>query len=190
MEMPMRTLVRRLGGALLVAWPLIGCSTQRPTPVPRASHVDVPRYMGDWYVIASIPTPYEESAVNAVESYKLLHNGKIETSFRYRKETPAGHLKTMSATGYVRPDTNGAIWGMQFVWPIKAQYVISWVDADYHTVIVARDKRDYVWIMARSPTMPDPQYQQLVDRVAAMGYDVKQLRKVPQQWPEPPTQAR
>ena len=56
---------------------------------------------------------------------------------------------------------------------------------DYSDTIVARNKRDYVWIMARTPTLPEARYRQLVAEVAAMGYDTSRLRRVPQQWPEP-----
>jgi apolipoprotein D and lipocalin family protein len=72
----------------------------------------------------------------------------------------------------------------QFIWPIKAEYLICYLDPDYRTVIVGRSKRDYVWIMARAPAVPEPVYRNLVERVVALGYDVDKLRKVPQRWPE------
>lgn len=181
----MKSLIPRLGRLAFAMLPLAACSTA-PTPVPRVSGVDVARYMGDWYVIASIPTRFEKDAANAVESYRLAADGRIETTFRYRKDDATGKLKTMHATGFAHADTRNAVWGMQFIWPIKAQYVIAWLDPDYRRVIVARDKRDYVWIMSRTPTLSDADYDALVARVAAMGYDTSELRKVPQRWPEAP----
>ncbi|MDF3981678.1 lipocalin family protein [Luteibacter sahnii] len=178
----MKSLTARLGQVALALFPLAACSTQ-PT-VPRVPQVDVARYMGDWYVIASIPSRFEKGAVNAIESYRLQPDGVVRTDFRYRKESATGELKTMHAKGYPHADTNNAVWGMQFIWPIKAQYVISWLDPGYRFVIVARDKRDYVWVMARTPTITDAEYASLVGRVAAMGYNVNDLKKVPQQWPE------
>ncbi|MFM8343866.1 MAG: lipocalin family protein, partial [Betaproteobacteria bacterium] len=73
------------------------------------------------------------------------------------------------------------VWGMQFVWPIKAEFVVSHVDAQYTETIIARSARDYVWIMARTPTLPDARYNDLVAKVKAMGYDTRKLVKVPQQ---------
>lgn len=166
---------------LLLA-PIAGCGSQ--PPVPRAPHVEVSRFMGPWYVIAVIPTRPERDAVNAVETYTLAADGSIITHFRYRDGESPAKVKEIHATGFVRPDTNNAVWGMQFIWPIKAQYVISWLDPSYQRVIVARDKRDYVWIMARTPTIDDKDYAALTARVAAMGYDLSRLRKVPQAWPE------
>ena len=166
----------------LVALPLAGCASTQP--LPAVNHVDLPSYMGDWYVIASIPSRFERDAYNAVESYAMRPDGRIQTTFRYRDGGFAGKLKTMHPVGIVQPGHGNAIWGMQFIWPIRAEYVIAELDPHYRTVIVARSKRDYVWIMARTPKLSDADYQRLVQGVAALGYDTAKLRKVPQQWPE------
>ena len=87
-----------------------------------------------------------------------------------------------SPKGFVRPDGSNAVWGMQFIWPIKADYQIVYLDEDYRRVIIAREKRDLVWLMAREPTIPDEEYQALLARVVALGYDAADLRLTPQQW--------
>lgn len=176
----MRTVTRHLLTSVFCVFSAAGCAA--PTPIAPVSHVDLPRYMGDWYVIASIPSRQEKGAVNAVESYALQPDGTIKTTFRFRHDSPGGEPKTMQATGYVKEGTSNAVWGVQFIWPIKAEYIVAWLDANYRTVIVARTKRDYVWIMARTPSIPDAQYQLLVERVAALGYDTAKLHKVPQDW--------
>ena len=71
---------------------------------------------------------------------------------------------------------------MQFIWPIKADYRIIYLDESYGQTVIARQERDYVWIMARTPDMPEADYQGLVKLVGDRGYDVTQIRKVPQQW--------
>ncbi|WP_435015026.1 lipocalin family protein [Xanthomonas arboricola] len=148
--------------------------------LPRADNVDVPRFMGDWYVIAHIPTRPERKAYDAVERYALRPNGRIQTTFTFRKGSFQAPLKSMHPIGRVADNGNGALWSMQFIWPFRAEYVIAWRDADYTQTIVARSKRDYVWYMARTPQVSDADYQQAVARIAAMGYDVSQLRRVPQ----------
>lgn len=178
----MRPPLANLLAALLTTASLSGCAAQ--PPLPRAPDVALDRFMGDWYVIASIPTWIERDAYNAVESYARQPNGRIRTTFRFRKGAFDGTLKTMHPVGTVRAGTGNAEWGMQFVWPVQAEYVIAWIDPDYREVIVARSKRDYVWIMARTPAMDERAYADLVARVAAMGYDTSTLRRVPQRWPE------
>jgi apolipoprotein D and lipocalin family protein len=91
-----------------------------------------------------------------------------------------GPVKTYSALGYVRDPVNRSTWGMQFLWPFKAEYLIASLDAGYTQTIIARRARDFVWIMARTPVISADDYAQHVARVAALGYDVRKLRKVPQ----------
>jgi apolipoprotein D and lipocalin family protein len=148
--------------------------------VPAVRAVDLPRFMGAWYVIASIPSYPERNACDAVESYELRSDGRIQTTFRYRKGSFDAPLKTMHPVGSVVPGTGNAVWGMQFIWPIKAEYVISYLDPGYSETIIARSRRDYAWIMARTPQIPEAAYAADVERLRAMGYDVSKLRKVPQ----------
>jgi apolipoprotein D and lipocalin family protein len=155
------------------------------TPISTVPHVDLQRFMGAWYVIASIPTFLEKDAYDAVESYSLNGDGTIATTFTFHKGGFDGKLKTMRPKGFVLDHDSNATWGMQFLWPFKAQYLIAYLDDAYSQTIVARDSRDYVWIMARTPTLDAAVYQALVDRVGRLGYDTAKLRRVPQQWPEP-----
>jgi apolipoprotein D and lipocalin family protein len=71
---------------------------------------------------------------------------------------------------------------MQFLWPFKADYRIVFVNGDYTQTIIGRLKRDYVWIMARTPIISEEDYQDLLKMIAAQGYDLSQIQKVPQRW--------
>lgn len=150
-------------------------------PIEPVARVELPRFMGAWYVIATIPTFIEKDAYNAVENYRLDDDGTIATTFTFNEGAFDGPAKKYEPTGFVTEGTNDAVWGMQFVWPIKAQYVIAYLDEQYSQTIVARDKRDHVWIMARTPTLEPAVQEQLIAKVHAMGYDISSLRLVPQQ---------
>jgi len=106
-------------------------------------------------------------------------DGRIQTTFRFRKGALDGPEKTMHPVGTVTPGTGGAVWGMQFIWPIQAEYVIAYVDADYQQTIVGRSKRDYVWLMARTPRISDADYEARIRQIQALGYDVSKIRRVP-----------
>jgi len=151
------------------------------TAIPAVSHVDLPRFMGDWYVIASIPSFPERHAYDAVESYALRPDGRIQTTFRYRDGSFDAPVKTLRPVGTVVPGTGNAVWGMQFIWPIKAEYVIAYLDTDYAETIIARSKRDYAWIMARTPAISAADYAADVERLRVLGYDLAKLRRVPQE---------
>lgn len=159
---------------------LAGCGSS--TPIRTEQAVDLPRFMGDWYVIANIPTFLEKGAHNAVESYRLAEDGTIATTFSYRADGFDGPLKTYYPTGFVVEGTSNAVWKMQFLWPFKADYRIVYVDADYRQTILGRTQRDYVWIMARSPQIDEADYQRLVNLIGAEGYDVSAIQRVPHRW--------
>ena len=156
-------------------------SNSEQQPLRTEPFVDLNRFAGDWYVIANIPTLIETDAYNAIESYAKPVDGKIATTFSFNKGGFDGEKKVYKPTGFVRENTGNAVWGMRFIWPIKAEYRIVYVDADYAVTIVGRTKRDYVWIMARQPTIADADYQQLLAIIKEEGYDLNQLRLVPQQ---------
>jgi apolipoprotein D and lipocalin family protein len=169
---------------LLSALGFTGCRSDQP-PLALAADVDLARFMGDWYVIASIPTLLERDAYDAVESYRLADDGTIETTFTFRKGGFDGPPRKYTPRGYARPGTGNAVWGMQFVWPVEADYRIAWLAPDYSQVVVGREARDYVWIMAREPSIPDADYERILEFVALQGYDVAKLRKVPQRSDRP-----
>lgn len=151
--------------------------------MPTVAQVDLPRFMGDWYVIASIPTFLEKRAYGAVESYRLEPDGSIGTTFTFRKGSFDGPVKTLRPHGWVRDPSNAA-WSMQFIWPIRAEYLIAYLDEGYTETVIARTARDYVWIMARSPAISEPDYQRLAAEVQRLGYDAARLRRVPQSRPQ------
>lgn len=161
---------------------LSGCATTKAPPIHTVDHVDLQRFMGSWYVLASIPTFLEKNAYNAVEAYSLNDDGTIAVNFSFHKGSFDGPLKTMRPKGFIE-DSSNAVWGMRFIWPIKAEYRICYLARDYSTVVIGRTARDYVWIMARKPHVSAAEYADLVAQVKALGYDVDKLRKVPQRWP-------
>ena len=163
-----------------------GCqSTATDEPIRTAKYVDLKRFMGDWYVLAAIPTAIEREAFNAIESYALNTDGTVATTFSFNKGGFSGKRKTYNPKGFVRDKETNAVWGMQFIWPIKAEYRVLYVNADYTQTVIGRSKRDYLWIMARTPNIATEDYDALVSLVEAEGYETSKIRQVPQEWPEP-----
>ena len=160
------------------------CSSTSYPPMPTVSSVDLNRFMGDWYVIANIPTRFERGAANAVESYSLNDKGVIETTFTFRAKSVSGPLKTYTPKGFVHNISTNAEWRMQFLWPFKSEYLIIFLDEDYSTTMIGRSKRDYLWVMARTPTLPDDTLAELLAQAVSLGYDPEAIQMVPQQWPK------
>ena len=166
--------------ALVFAVAVSACSTSQP--LATVDYVDLDRFMGDWYVIVNIPTFLEKDAFNAIESYSLDDDGSIDTVFTYRKGGFDGELKRYNPRGFIVNHETNAEWGMRFIWPIKADYRIIYLDEDYQVTIIGRNKRDYVWIMAREPIIDATEYARLEAIVAEAGYDLSKIRRVPQKW--------
>lgn len=155
-------------------------SASTAPPLPPAPQVDIERYMGDWYVLGNIPTWPEKNAYDAVENYKRRDDGRIATTFTYRDGGFEEPVKQMHPVGTVVDKSSNAIWTMQFMWPFQADYRILYINPEHTQVVVGREKRDYVWIMARTPTLSEADYARLKAFVAAQGYDTSKLRDVPQ----------
>ena len=165
--------------ALISCFSLIGCTSY--LPIKSEKYVDLDRFMGDWYVIANIPTFIEEGAHNAIESYEKNKDGTIATTFTFNADSFEGEVKTYHPKGFVTDDKSNAIWDMQFIWPFKADYRILYVDKKYQHTIIGRIKRDYVWIMSRTPKIDDEEYNNLIRIVKDRNYDVSKIIRVPQQ---------
>ncbi len=170
---------------LIAVIPLFGALMCGGVPALKTvAHVDLRKFMGPWYVIANIPTFVEKGAHNAVESYQLNPDGTIATTFTFHAGSFEGPLKKYNPKGFVRDTTTNAVWDMQFVWPFKAEYLIIYLENDYSITVIGRSKLDYVWIMARTPHIPETRYQSIIQRLAAIGYDTGRIQKVPQRWEE------
>ena len=168
---------------LALALALAACgSAGAQKPIEPVSHVKLSRYMGRWYVIASIPTRFDRDGYNQVETYHLEPDADICTSFRFDRGGFDGPAKTIHSTATVVPGSGNARWQVHLFWLLRLQYLVAWLAPDYSRVIVARDARDYVWLMARTPQISASEYQRMVARVGAMGYDLAKLREVPQRW--------
>ena len=160
---------------------LTGCAGHQP--MQTVDYVDVERFMGDWYVVANIPTFLEKAAFNAVESYRLEDDGSVAATFSFNAGGFDGERKTYHPRGYIKDASTNALWGMQFVWPIKADYRIVYLDEGYQFTVVAREARDYVWVMSRSPVLSDQEFDRYRAFIGDLGYDVAKLQRVPQRWP-------
>ena len=145
-------------------------------------YVDLERFMGDWYVIANIPTFIEKGAVNAIESYKLDSRGRVKTTFTFKKDSPDGPQKTYNPIGFIYDKKTNAEWRMQFLWPFKSPFLIIDLDEEYSYTVIGIPSRKYVWIMARDHKIPDALYNNIISKLKNVGYDTSLIKKVPQNW--------
>ena len=160
---------------------VVACQSNKP--LKTVDYVDIQRFMGDWYVIANIPTFFEKNAYNPIESYRLDEDGSIATTFSFNAGAMDGEKKVYNPRGFIINSETNAEWGMQFIWPIKADYRIVYLDEEYQHTIIGRNNLDYVWIMARQPKISNKMMVELTQFVASMGYDSSLLELAPHKMP-------
>jgi apolipoprotein D and lipocalin family protein len=177
---------------LLLVLPAGACTSGGPPPLRGIDRpVELERFMGDWHVIGYIPIHVpplfsEKDAWNGVESYTLAQDGTIETTYTFRRGGFDGPEKRYTPRARVANPPLNSEWKMKFFWYLPAgDFLILHLDEDYRTTIIGVPDRRYVWIMARDPALPEAEYLALVGRAAAMGFDLDDLKRVPQRWGPP-----
>jgi apolipoprotein D and lipocalin family protein len=167
--------------ALLAVGALTACMSSRPA-LQVVPHVDLPRYMGDWFVIANIPYAAEKDCLDSIESYALRSDGRIDNWFQCRKKSFSAPMeRKATAVAAVEDDSSNAVWTVHFWKIIPIKYLILELDPDYQWVAVGHPSRRVGWIMARKRSLPDATYEAILARLSAQGYDPAKFIKVPQE---------
>jgi apolipoprotein D and lipocalin family protein len=158
---------------------LAGCSAAPPRDLPPLATVDLQRFMGSWHVIANIPYWLEEGKVATRDEYALRPDGRISNDFVFRRsfDQPEQRWEGVST---VQPDSGGARWSVQFVWPFSADLQVLEVDPDYRWALLSNPARSMAWLFSREAAMSQPRYAELVERFRRHGVDPALLKRVPQ----------
>jgi len=145
-------------------------------------YVDIPRYMGDWYVIAVIPNFIEKNAVNSIESYSLNEDGTIAVRYTYLKGSPQCKAKLMRPKGKIYNTTTNSEWRMRVFWPVWAKFMIIYLSEDYRYTVIGVPNRKMLWIMSRTPQMTEADYSAVIKKLKKQDYNIDKIKKIPQIW--------
>ena len=178
MDRPWRS-VKRFGGLLgfLIVTGCASSTTERlHLPALRTvAHVDLSRYLGTWYEIASFPQRFQRGCTATTAIYTLRDDGKIDVLNRCRKGALDGPEKSAHGRARVVDRATNAKLEVSFFRPFWSDYWIIDLADDYSYAVVGHPGRDYLWILARKPTMAEATYQAIVARLQAQGYDTSRL---------------
>lgn len=155
-----------------------GCATVKPPPT--VGKVDLQRFMGDWYVLGGLLTPFEKGAHNAVETYVLDADGNIPTTYTFNKGSFDGPRKSFTNKAFVHNKETFAEWRIQFIWPFRFPYLIVYLDDNYQATAVTTDDMKYLWIMSRTPQLSENVRADLMAKLDELGFDTKSFTVVPQ----------
>ncbi|HUP92370.1 MAG TPA: lipocalin family protein [Solimonas sp.] len=173
--------------ALIAALALAACAS-RPAdepelpedlPLQAVGHVDLDRYMGRWYLIANIPYFAERGNLAAYVEYRRREDGRIDDYYTARDAFDHPPFTKHGQIIVLDPKDNSA-GQISFLEPLWLDYSIVFLDADYRYTAIAHPSRNYAWIFSRTPRMPDEVYRRAIDALAANGFDVARVLKMPQ----------
>ena len=137
--------------------------------------------MGDWYVIANIPTYFEKHATNSIESYKLVNN-EINTTFSFYNKSPKGIRKVYNYNAKIYNHKTNAEWRLKLIWPFKLPYLIIDLDEGYNYAVIGHPNRKYVWIISKTSKINEQLYQSILGKLKKQGYDISNIVRVIQKW--------
>lgn len=149
----------------------VGPATAGEAPIPLAK-VDIPRMYGGWYLIATVRNSFERGMVAPYDVYSRgARDDEIREDFYVRHGSFAAPVKHFTVKDFVAPGTGGGHWRVRIVWPLKLPFLVLYVDPQYRYALFGEDDRKLGWVYSRTPTLPDADYNGLLDRFAALGYD-------------------
>lgn len=139
--------------------------------------VDLKRYLGKWYDIASIPHHFQRGCHCTTATYSLRRNGTIGV---YNRCIRDGKEKVARGRAKVKDRKTNARLSVTFFWPFTGKYWIIDLAADYSYAVVGHPNRNYLWILSRTPRMDETLFREILDCARAQGFDVTRLRKTDQ----------
>jgi apolipoprotein D and lipocalin family protein len=173
---------RRFAKMILGILAFTGCGTSATSrlhlpPLQTVPQVDLNRYLGTWYEIASFPQRFQRGCTGTSATYTLRSDGQIEVLNRCRRGSLDGEEKSAKGLARVVDRTTRAKLAVSFFRPFWGDYWIVDLGADYDYAVVGHPSRDYLWILSRTPTMDGVVYDGILARLRTQGYEVERLRR-------------
>lgn len=154
---------------------------QTPSPLVTIPSLNVPRYMGTWHEIAKYPNRFQKQCVsNTQAEYRLLEQGSVQVINRCKKnngevELVIGEARQIGAASSPKLQVRFAPSWLSifpFVW---GNYWVIDLDSKYQLAAVSEPEQEYLWILSRSPVVRADDYQALLNRLKAQGFNTDRL---------------
>lgn len=160
--------------SMLLIIGLTACSSNYEVSVTKP--VDLKRYSGTWYEIASFPTTFHKECFCTTANYALTQDYLLVKNTCYTRVNNRTLRRSLTGKAYPTPNTQNSHLSIEFYWPLKADYWIVYLDNNYQYAAVSVPSKKYLWIISRTPTL-DPQiYKELLLRLKNAGFDISQLK--------------
>lgn len=166
--------------ALAIATTSSACATgkaKRSFPIPETTEkVNVQRYLGTWYEVASIPQPYQRGCIATQATYSIRDDGKLRVVNRCRIELPDGPIKTAEGVAEIVDRTTNAKLKVSFFGPFGGDYWIFDVGEKYEYAVVGSPARDALWILSRHRELDPKTLSAILVDPREKGFPTNRLR--------------
>jgi len=159
----------------LLTMPLIFSMCTSYKPLPTVEYVDIEKYSGKWYDVASFPQRFQKGCHNTTAVYTLSDEGYLVVENSCNKDSLTGKLSSIKGKAFITPNTGNSKLKVQFFWPFKGKYWIIDLADDYSYAVVGHPNRKYLWILSRTKIMDENTYSKIKERLTSLGFDVSQL---------------
>lgn len=139
-----------------------------------ADKIDLSKYLGKWYEVASFPFIFQRGCSNTTAEYSMKENGDVKVL-----NTCKASGKDKLATGSAKTSGRENVFRVGFP-PfefLRADYIILFVDVDYKYAVVGSTAKRYLWILARDYHIDPKVYDELVSKAKGEGYNVERIQR-------------
>lgn len=145
-------------------------------------HLDLNRYMGLWYEIARYDHRFERGLVNVTATYTLRSNGTVRVENRgIKRNSPYDIYKTATGRAIIPDSSQPGRFRVSFFPGIYADYNVMELDEEnYNYALIGSSTNKYLWILSRTPQLPEEIKQKLVIAAERRGYDTSLLQWIEQ----------
>lgn len=159
---------------------MMSSTNSNTRPLQTVPHVDIERYAGKWYEIASFPQRFQRGCHCTTATYTLSPKGFVIVENRCNKDSVNGKVAYIKGKAFVEPESGNAKLKVQFFWPFRAKYWIIDLADDYSYAVVSHPNKKYLWILCRKPVMDEATYKAILKRLEDKGFDLGKLQRTVQ----------
>jgi len=166
----------KTAGVLLVTTlALVSACTGLPKGTSAISDFELDRYLGTWYEVARLDHSFERGLTDVTANYSLRDDGGVRVVNR-GFDSEKGEWDEATGKAYLVDAPDVGRLKVSFFGPFYGAYNILDLDSEnYQYALVAGPRRSYLWILARSPELPEPILRSLLDEAGRLEFPVDEL---------------
>jgi len=159
---------------------IMNTTTVKAQTLQTVPHVDLTKYAGKWYEIASYPQRFQKGCHSTTAEYSLSDKGYVIVENQCNRDSINGKRTYIKGKAFVVKNSGNAKLKVQFFWPFKGDYWIIDLADDYSYSVVSNPNKKYLWILSRTPKVSEIVYQQIISRLKEKGFDLTKLQTTQQ----------